>query len=1054
MIHGNPLNKARAVMGYGRRFFGAAFVSSLIVVACDTGAEPLDPASVNLSFSVPVAASLLDRVDRVHIRITSQTGSAALLDTTFTTTSAAGPFTIEVPVEKNTEEVTALLELFGGGALLFGGETSTTLQTGQVASVNLQAQPVPGGVTVKKDLPTFQSLGDTVVVNGVVTLATGDTIPGLTPTFSTSSTSVAKIVAGDRLVSTGEGSALLIATYEQRADTAEIVVDAVVVGVSINPGAVQIPLGTTRTLNAAAQDANGNPLERSAQWSSNKPTVATVDDAGTVTPVGLGSATISVEIEGYPALATVDVAPGPATATAKTPDPIGTRVATLRGSVNPNGAGTTAEFEWSTNAGFTTSTKSSGVAVPSGTTPKDVAFAIKGLTPSTTYYVRLRTTNSAGEATSEAISFETREPTGGFLEGRATVEGESLSGARVTLNTGASTVTDAAGKYTFEDVALGTYTITISDLPADVTFSTASQTATISTVGQVVTTNFSGEFIRTSVITGTVSASGDAVSGVSVSLSGPDAGATVTDGAGQYTFSNLRSGSYSVSIAGFDPDSVAFSSVSTQTSLGIGQTKVLNFSGVDLGTQNLSVYAFIGIDGSKPGVSALSGVTVELYPTASAASARTGRLDVATTNSGGRADFVFERGDDTDESGGKTDNTVYSVVTGLPAGNYGIQADSTMTITYGSTDINATANDTIDVLNGNVTVVFRLQTIATSYSGPGGSAMLKPGWTTSVYTDTTGSSVGGYTTGLDGKAVHALSVPVSSLPVTYYLRANDNQPPAASNTWTQTPEPQSGASAAGRFIRYVHDGTGPQSGTLDVGRQRLRYLTQSMFVPVHHEVDNTQSTPLWSGGDNFDGATAIRITVSGGGVTRNKFAASNGDVVWNGEFNSETVYTVSATSTNSSITIVSPTSYTVGQPGGGSVGAFGAGAGGFRHSARVCPLSADTAIANCSAFAYKYNNTGVTGNIQDGSAANVSGLTVELYSYACGACARSGSPVSTVTTNGSGNFTFSGLLEGIYEIVPVPASGGFSSATVVAPSTAIVTTAGNGNSQTSNWTVN
>ena len=75
----------------------------------------------------------------------------------------------------------------------------------------------------------------------------------------------------------------------------------------------------------------------------------------------------------------------------------------------------------------------------------------------------------------------------------------------------------------------------------------------------------------------------------------------------------------------------------------------------------------------------------------------------------------------------------------------------------------------LNVINGDVTVIFRLQTIFTSYSGPGGSGMLKPNWALRSYTDTTSGSAGSYTTGSDGKGVFAISLPVSSLPVSVCL---------------------------------------------------------------------------------------------------------------------------------------------------------------------------------------------------------------------------------------------------------------------------------------------
>jgi len=80
--------------------------------------------------------------------------------------------------------------------------------------------------------------------------------------------------------------------------------------------------------------------------------------------------------------------------------------ATLNGSVNANGSSTTVSFEYgtTTNYGQTITAIQSPVT---GNTDTNVSAEITGLNPSTTYYFRVKTTNSIGTTYGSKLSFST-----------------------------------------------------------------------------------------------------------------------------------------------------------------------------------------------------------------------------------------------------------------------------------------------------------------------------------------------------------------------------------------------------------------------------------------------------------------------------------------------------------------------------------------------------------------------------------------------------------------------------------------------------------------------
>ena len=119
------------------------------------------------------------------------------------------------------------------------------------------------------------------------------------------------------------------------------------------------------------------------------------------------------------------------------------------------------------------------------------------------------------------------------------------NGATVMLS-GAATATktaDTSGNYSFTGLSNGTYAITPSH--TGYTFSPTSQNATVSGA-DLTGINFTATASATYTISGTITLSGSALSGAAVALTGPAVANTTTDSSGNYTFSGLANGTYTV----------------------------------------------------------------------------------------------------------------------------------------------------------------------------------------------------------------------------------------------------------------------------------------------------------------------------------------------------------------------------------------------------------------------------------------------------------------------------------------------------------------------------
>ena len=171
---------------------------------------------------------------------------------------------------------------------------------------------------------------------------------------------------------------------------------------------------------------------------------------------------------------------------------------------------------------------------------------------------------------------------------------ETLAGVTVTLDgehaMGETMETGMDGGFAFTGLRAGTYTVTISDFPEDVSFETVSVEVEVD-VGEVGQADFTGHYIRTSAVEGQVIIEGEGLAGVTVTLSGGPADESytmMTDADGMYRFEELRPGSYTVSISDFDTRDYEFASTSQDVSVDLDETGTVSFTGVLLRTSGIS----------------------------------------------------------------------------------------------------------------------------------------------------------------------------------------------------------------------------------------------------------------------------------------------------------------------------------------------------------------------------------------------------------------------------------------------------------------------------------
>jgi len=173
----------------------------------------------------------------------------------------------------------------------------------------------------------------------------------------------------------------------------------------------------------------------------------------------------------------------------------------------------------------------------------------------------------------------------------ATISGSitpaALGGGVIVLLGGAenaTTAADSSGDYSFTGLASGTYTVTPTR--AGLVFSPVSQTVTLN--GSSVTgTTFSAsdKTPQTSTISGSVMPAALGA-GISVTLSGGETATTTTDSSGNYSFSGLASGTYTVTPSGAG---LVFSPARQSVTVNGSNVTGTDFSASDQIPQTLSI---------------------------------------------------------------------------------------------------------------------------------------------------------------------------------------------------------------------------------------------------------------------------------------------------------------------------------------------------------------------------------------------------------------------------------------------------------------------------------
>ena len=139
----------------------------------------------------------------------------------------------------------------------------------------------------------------------------GNVITGRQITWTTANPSIATVSQTGLVTGVTLGNTQITAESEGRLAVASInVAPRPIVTISLGPNPATVTLGNSVQMVADMRDASGAPLSfigRTVDWRSSNNPIAIVNGNGVVTAMAVGSAVITVTVDGKPASATVNV---------------------------------------------------------------------------------------------------------------------------------------------------------------------------------------------------------------------------------------------------------------------------------------------------------------------------------------------------------------------------------------------------------------------------------------------------------------------------------------------------------------------------------------------------------------------------------------------------------------------------------------------------------------------------------------------------------------------------------------------------------------------------
>lgn len=201
-------------------------------------------------------------------------------------------------------------------AVALGSATITATSEEKSGTAVVQVVQVPvASISISPPGPQTVNQGSALQLQATTRDGNGVILTGRTVNWSSSNSAIASVSGSGVVTGNALGNTQITAESEGVTTSTQVsVTPRPVATVSLSPNPGTVAVGSQLQITADLRDANGNPLTfegRSVNWSSSNQPVASVSGSGVVTGHSVGSATITLTVDGRQATAAVNVVPAP-----------------------------------------------------------------------------------------------------------------------------------------------------------------------------------------------------------------------------------------------------------------------------------------------------------------------------------------------------------------------------------------------------------------------------------------------------------------------------------------------------------------------------------------------------------------------------------------------------------------------------------------------------------------------------------------------------------------------------------------------------------------------
>ncbi|MDD9949119.1 MAG: Ig-like domain-containing protein [candidate division Zixibacteria bacterium] len=469
--------------------------------------DAMGSAEITVAVPDPVATSLT-------IEPASQTLEmiGATVQLTATVLDQYGNAMVDVTVVWSSgDEAVATVDDQGLVTAVGNGMAEITAQAGNAtgtAAITVSVfEPVATNLTIEPASHTLAMIGATVQLTATVRDQNNNVMSDVTVTWSSDDEAVATVDANGLVIAVDNGMTEITAQAEDAMGTATITVsvfEPVATSITIQPAAYTLEMiGATVQLTASVRDQNENVMaDVTVSWSSGDESVATVDANGLVIAVGNGMAEITAQAGAAMGTATISVAEPVATSltiepTSHTLESVGASVQ-LTAKVFDQHGNTMMDVtvSWSSGDESVATVDANGLvtAVDNGMTEITAQAGDAMGTSSITVSLPVATSISIepGAHTLESIGATVQLTASVFDQHENTMMDETVTwssgdesvstvdadGLVTAVDNGMTEITAQAGD------AMGTASITVSQVPANISIEVDANATTLTEIGQ------------------------------------------------------------------------------------------------------------------------------------------------------------------------------------------------------------------------------------------------------------------------------------------------------------------------------------------------------------------------------------------------------------------------------------------------------------------------------------------------------------------------------------------------------------------------------------------